>query len=89
MNPYCREISKREWIINSAQPTHQEIQTGAVQRIADAVEKMAGSYASLISDRNYYKDMYEAEQKESRRLRASRNSLRGALTVAKRKAVKP
>ena len=49
-----RELSKRAW--DSVQgATFEAINVGSFQRIADAIEKMSGSYSSLIADRDYYK----------------------------------
>lgn len=53
------------------------IQLGCLQRIADAVEKMASSYDAMREDRDRYKRWYEDEQAATGRLCRSNAALRG------------
>jgi len=46
-------------------PGHQAMQTGCMQRIADATEAMAKGYVHLQNDRDWYKKMH-AESLEKR-----------------------
>lgn len=73
-----REESKINWGIATSQNlTREQIQLGAVLRIADAVEKMAQNYDHLLSDRDWYKRRYKEQSLEISRLRRSQAALRG------------
>jgi len=75
-----RESSKAEWGSSNNLP---DINAGSLQRIADATEKMAMSYASLIDERDRYKRRYEGEQARTLRLELRIRSLRGVITKLK------
>jgi ribosomal protein S17E len=77
-----REDSKKEW---SSGATTEHLRTGCLQRIADAVEKVAANYQRLIDDRDQYKRWYEQERASSKRLANRVAGLRGAITRLKRK----
>lgn len=61
----------------SAQPaTYTDIQTGALQRIADALElsakdreKLERDYARMRNNRDYYRRLYETEKRSAAALR--------------------
>lgn len=74
-----REASKKAWAAPDT-PTLDWINTGSLQRIADATEKMASSYDAMESSRNYYRERTAAlsGQFESARRRIS--SLKGVIT---------
>lgn len=78
-----REDSKKEWISRS---NGEDLKLGCLQRIADAVEKMSGSYQRLIEDRDTYKRWHEQEKASSRRLTNRITGLRGVITRLKRKS---
>lgn len=77
-----REVSRQNWKANG--PTVEEINAGSLQRIADAVEKMAQSYDAMRTDRDYWKDRAEWRMAEITRLERSNRSLRGVITRLKR-----
>lgn len=54
--------------------TEDQIQLGAVLRIADAAEDMAKNYTRLIAERDRYERMYRNEYQENIQLR---NQVRG------------
>jgi len=82
-----REASKLHWqrTGNPKTPTTEQISCGALQRIADAVEKMSGNYGSLIGERDEYKRWYEEGQEVNRRMANRERALRGQITKLKRK----
>lgn len=67
-----------------APPLDDRIKIGCLQRIADATEKMAQSYAALIEERDLYKRWYDEE--ERRRHSAERRiaALKGVITKLKK-----
>ena len=80
-----RAESRMEWGRRTLDDlTNDEVQTGALLRIADAVEKMAQSYDRMRIDRDWWKGEAERRQEEVKGLRHIIRGLRGALTKAKR-----
>lgn len=83
-----REQSKVNWgreYSEGEAPTRDEVQYGAILRIADAVEKMAQNYAALINERDMLRGMYRSERAAAERLYRSNAGLRGVITRMKRK----
>jgi hypothetical protein len=64
-----RSDSRREFNTVGSGPTHQEIQVGCIQRIADATEIMAASWTRMKLDL----ERAEAEVKRLRELRDKRD----------------
>lgn len=82
---YIKDESRRNWTHDeSKEVSFEEINTGAMLRIADAVEKMAERYTELIS----YTESLETRVKRLRDrnefLERSNASLRGHLRRAKK-----
>jgi hypothetical protein len=75
-----QEVSRQNYHTSAAHATHQEIQTGSLQRIADATELMAKRYVEVLADRDNYKRWYEQEKASSKRLVAQVNALKGVIT---------
>lgn len=79
-----REASRKEWVTPSP-PCREEINSGSLQRIADATEKMAADYDRMRYDRDYferrYKEEFERRKSKDRQIYA----LRGVITKLKRK----
>lgn len=81
-----REASSRDWKTGSESgATFEEINSGSLQRIADATEKMAKRYDDLIYDRDLYMKMYKDKRGESESLFRSNAALRGVITKLKKK----
>lgn len=80
-----REASKLNWAPKEAPPswTMERINAGSLQRIADAVEKMAGSYQTLINERDNYKRWVKQAEDRSEKLQHSNNALRGVIKKLK------
>lgn len=66
--------------------SREQLQLGAQLRIADAVEKMAQGYQSLIDERERYKRWYEEERVRNQKLRRQVSALRGHNTRLKKKS---
>lgn len=77
-----REDSKKEWQSAAA---IEHLTVGCLQRIADAVERMSGSYSSVVSDRNLYERWWKEEKVRNARLCHRIAGLRGAFTRLRRK----
>lgn len=75
-----REQSRIDWghDIDKA-ITLEQINTGALLRIADAVEKMAQSYDNLIRDRDWQKRQRERAESDLATERRRTAALRGVL----------
>lgn len=84
-----RQRSREDWGTTAPDGyglTSEQIRTGCLLRIADAVEVMAENHAALIAERDQFKRWYDEEREK----RASRNrkisALRGVITKLKRKS---
>lgn len=82
-----REASRENWNTtgSNGNPTTEGINSGSLQRIADASELMAKRHAELIEERDRYKRWYESEQATSRRLRFSMAGYRAWITILRKK----
>jgi hypothetical protein len=78
------EISRKTYATLDAKPNLQEIQTGCLQRIADATELMAGNYQNLLNERDKYLRWYEEEKAQTARLLHQIAGLRGTITRMKK-----
>jgi hypothetical protein len=67
-------------------PTEGEIQTGALQRIADATELMAKNHKQLVNDRDLYEKWFRAERAARLHRDNQIRSLRGVITKLRKRA---
>lgn len=86
MSEDARKLSRNYW---TAETTVEGITFGCMLRIADATEKMAQSYDSLIRDRDWYKSRYNEQRKEIQTLKRKLAATQGVVTRTKRKATQP
>jgi regulator of replication initiation timing len=85
---YIKDESRKNWTHDeSKKVTFEEINTGALMRIADAVEKMAERYTELIHDKEFLEVRVKRLHERNEFLERSNASLRGHLRSAKK--VKP
>lgn len=84
-NRTFRGASKIDWNTGEG-ATLEQIQTGCLQRIADANEKMTENFVALQNDRDYYKRRVESQDKENTRLGHVIRALRGVITRKKQHA---
>lgn len=73
------EYGQRDWDV-----TESEIRTGALQRIADAVEKMSANYTAMQEEHDRYRRWLGEEQIVSEQLRRRVRALKGVVTRLKR-----
>ena len=80
-----REASVRNWCARDPFPTWEEINGGSLQRIADAVEKMAENWEKLRKERD--EAILQLGRERTRRLKLERSvsTLRGVITRMKQK----
>lgn len=76
-----REASKQEW---TTRDNLESINAGSLQRIADAVEKMAGNYTSLQNDRDMYQRWFREEKALKEKLQLRVSALQGVITRMKK-----
>lgn len=62
------------------------IQLGILMRIADAAEKAAHNYDSLLNDRDLWQRRFREVESENRRLKRSNRALRGCISRMKKQA---
>lgn len=85
--PY-RDESRKNWgNTDSGNLTIQQINTGALLRIADASEAMAKNHNDLISTVAYWRGRAERAEQCSARLARTVAALRGVITKMRRKHV--
>lgn len=78
-----REASRKEWGGNN---TIEDINSGSLQRIADACEKMAVNHIRLQQDHDNYKRWYHEGVVRRNELERKITALRGVITRMKNKA---
>lgn len=83
-----KEESRKDWgrdLCPTQQITSDNIELGALLRIADAAEVMAQNHQQLIDERDRYKRWYEQKKQIAERLRRRNAGLRGYITRLKKK----
>ena len=75
-----REASKQNW---ECRNTVEDINSGSLQRIADATELMSQNFIRLQNDRDMYKRWYDKEKEEKERLYRRVSALKGVITKLK------
>ncbi len=76
-----RNSSKQEW---TGGATIEQINAGSLQRIADATEKMALNYDTLIRERDQYKKRYQERNETIKHLRGTIAALKAWNTRRKK-----
>lgn len=76
-----REASQKNWKSGN---TIEDINSGSLQRIADATEMMANNYASLITARNTFESLWKREVANRKKLEYQIRGLKGAITKLKK-----
>lgn len=83
-----REESKKDYGIvvpESSNLNYEQLQTGALLRIADASELMAKNFLQLQNDRDMYKRWYENEAAANQKLVRQVRAYRGIINKKKKK----
>ena len=87
MSESLREKSRRNWGNDSN--SNEQIQLGAILRMADATEKMAQRHTELIRERDQFKASVDYWRTEAERVGRSNNALRGQITKLKKRLAEP
>lgn len=66
--------------------TNEQLQLGALLRIADASEKMATNYTDLQNRMDWYKRQYENAVRRSEKLQRQVNAYKGIVKKLKKKS---
>ena len=83
---HYREESKKNWGTDDHRSLSiEQINCGAILRIADATEKMASNYTRMENDLKYYKEKFDQKNIEIKRLERVIAGLRGYLKRTKSK----
>lgn len=83
---YREESRNKGWGTDSeGNLTADQLQLGAVLRIADATEAMAKRHTELIRERDNFERMYRDASRRAEHYRRSNAGLRGVITRLKNK----
>ncbi len=86
MSETLRDISKMTWI--ACDKTLASINTGSLQRIADATELMARRHTELIRERDNYERYYREAQQRNQQLERCLAAAKGQITKLRNAAKK-
>lgn len=80
-----KDESRKNWGTKEVdkQLTLEQVNTGAILRIADSLERIEQPYLQLINENQYFKRKCDRLQDEVERLRFSNRGLKGAYTKLK------
>lgn len=87
MNKTLKEHTRTNWVSNAEKPSMEEIQLGAILRIADTLDKMAVPYQQLMKEIENYKMHLEEARFEISRLRLLVNSSKKQIKKLKEASV--
>lgn len=77
--------SKKGWYREDGAPNNDQLKLGCLQRIATATELMAQQHATLVADRDRYKEWYEHEHTRRKGLELRLSAMRGVITKLRKK----
>jgi hypothetical protein len=78
-----RDVAEKEWATVGPSPTHDELKTAVLLRIADGVAVMAKNHTQLVDDRAKYERWWREGQEEGYALERRCAALRGVITKLK------
>lgn len=85
------DISKFKYATNNQIPTESEIQTGCMQRVADATEKMADGFQAILytlkkaeADRDAYQRWYHEQASLVKQREHTIRTLKGVITKSRK-----
>lgn len=84
---YYKEESKKNWYTEMP-VTNEDLQTGCLQRIADATELMASNYLKLQADLESWKKWGKEKQAKLEAAERRIIALKGVITKLKKKSAK-
>jgi hypothetical protein len=81
---FYKEESRKNWYVNTSEAlTREQLQLGAILRIADACEAMAKNHERLLSDLAYYEKRTKELLDRNSHLYRSNCALRGVIKKRK------
>ena len=81
-----REESRKDWGMSKpGNLSLDQVNCGALLRIADATETMARNHVQMQADLDYYKTLSETRAEVINRLERSNAALRGTITKLKKR----
>ena len=80
-----REQSRTQWGTEAASLTLDQLNTGAILRIADATEKMATNHVKLQDDYDYMRKDRDRYKERFERAENKIRGLKGAITKLKKR----
>jgi len=78
--------SKKDWGISGIGATHQDLNLGCLQRIADATESMAANYNRMRDDRDTWERIARERNSRINRYEYQVRALKGVITRQKKRA---
>ena len=87
MSKSFRDESRADWEQKGRQITDDRLKIGCLQRIADAVEKMAERHTELIADLNFNKSLLTQEEKKVLFLEHKCAAYKGVITKLKKQGL--
>ncbi len=84
-----RQVSRIDWGTCASELKLEEIQAGAILRIADAAEAMAKNHVLLQAEADRLTRWYDQARKRAAKLERSNAALRGHITRLKKKLNPP
>lgn len=82
-----RQLSKQDF--TPKETNLESLNTGSLQRIADATELMAKNFIAMQNDLDYYKRRYNECRGREDKLYRQISALKGVITKLKKKDLKP
>lgn len=82
-----RELSRTDIGTTTGEFTFDRINTGSLQRIADATELMAKNYRQLLEDAAYYKERYNESLQTRKTMLRRISALKGVITKLQRRII--
>ena len=79
-----REASKQNWYPGDGVFPTEKINSGSLQRIADACELMAKNHKQLIEERDMYERSFQRRKAYAESLERTIRSLKGVITKLRR-----
>lgn len=78
------DASRTTFLCANPAPSHEDIRTGCLQRMAEAMELMAANVRQLRADVEYWEARWKVESAVSKRQRRRIAALKGVITRLKK-----
>ncbi len=85
---FYRSESRKDWFSLQGTLTDQQIQTGCLQRIADALEKIVPRYDAMQDSLALYKRWHEEEEARRKSCERRLSAMKGVVARLRKKKAK-